>query len=133
VSRPAAFQALTIAVRVPMTFRQTGGRKQIIAPADAVTAATPKRQVDATIVKALGRAHRWKRMLESGGYATTAELAAAEKINASYMARVLRLTLLAPDIVQAMLDGDPRMKVRLQDLLEPFPYGWDRQWRQWPG
>jgi hypothetical protein len=115
-----------------MTFRQIGGRKQVIAPGDAAPRVPPpKRRVDATIVKALGRAHRWKRILESGEYATTAELAAAEKINPSYMARVLRLTLIAPDVIEALLDGEPRMKVRLQDLLEPFPLEWDKQRGQW--
>jgi hypothetical protein len=121
----------TVAVRVPMTFRRIGGRKQIIAPGDTAPGVPrPQRRVDATIVKALGRAHRWKGMLENGEYTTTAELAAAEKINASYLARVLRLTLLAPDIVQSLLDGDPRIKEQLQGLLTPFPVGWDQQRRR---
>ena len=53
----------------------------------------------------VARAFRWRRMLETGQYATVKDLAAAEKINASYVCRVLRLTLLAPDLVEAILDG----------------------------
>jgi hypothetical protein len=60
---------------------------------------------DTTLVKALARAFRWRRMMEAGRYGTIDELAAAEKINSSYVSRLLRLTLLAPDIVEAILDG----------------------------
>jgi hypothetical protein len=62
-------------------------------------------RADPALVKALARAHRWKRLLESGRYGSLAELAAAEKIDRSYIARTLRVTLLAPDIVEAILDG----------------------------
>jgi hypothetical protein len=61
---------------------------------------------DSTLVKALARAFRWRRMMESGRFATIDELAAVEKINSSYVSRLLRLTLLAPNIVDAILDGD---------------------------
>ena len=57
------------------------------------------RRTDNTLVKALARAFRWKRMLESGEYATIAELAEREGIAPSYMTRVLRLALLAPDAI----------------------------------
>jgi hypothetical protein len=56
-------------------------------------------RVDNTMVKALSRAYRWKRMLESGEFVTVQDLAAAEKINPSYFSRVLRLALLGPDII----------------------------------
>jgi hypothetical protein len=62
-------------------------------------------QVNSTLVKVPARAFRWRRMLESGAYGTIAELAAAEKINSSYVSRLLRLTLLAPEIVEMILDG----------------------------
>jgi hypothetical protein len=80
----------TVTVRVPMTFCRRGGRKAVVTPDGAATWA-PRPRVDNTMVKALARAHRWKRMLESGEYASLAELAAAEKINPSYLTRVLRL------------------------------------------
>ena len=66
-------------------------------------------------------------MLETGRYGTIDELAAAEKINSSYVSRLLRLTLLAPDIVEAILDGRQPENVTLPGLMEPFPAEWDRQ------
>ena len=89
--------------------------------------ATQPRKTDNTLVKALARAFRWKRMLESGEFATIAELAEREGIAPSYMTRVLRLTLLAPDIVEAILDGKQGPEVTLARVLEPFPVEWSSQ------
>ncbi len=86
--------AQTLTVRVPFVIRKRGGRKLAIA-ADGSTLALPRPRIDSTLVKALARAHRWNKLLESGRYGSAAELAAAEKINPSYVSRVLRLTLLA--------------------------------------
>ena len=72
---------------------------------------------------------RWLKLLETGVYATIDEMAAAEKINASYVCRVLRLTLLAPDIVEAILDGRQPPEVTLAGLMRPFPAGWGEQLR----
>ena len=79
------------------------------------------------MIKALGRAFRWKRMLDTGEYATINELAEREGIAPSYMTRVQRLTLLAPDIVEAILDGRTGTEVTLARLLEPFPVEWSDQ------
>jgi hypothetical protein len=79
------------------------------------------------IVRALARAHRWRRMLEDGKYATLGEISKAEKVNASYLSRVIRLSLLAPDVIEAILDGRLREGVQLGDLLEPLPMGWEEQ------
>ena len=89
--------------------------------------ATQPRRTDNTLVKALARAFRWKRMLESGEYATIAELAEREGIAPSYMTRVLRLTLLAPDIIEGILDGKQGPEVTLAQVLEPFPLTWQHQ------
>ena len=79
------------------------------------------------LINALANAHRWQRILDGGDYATVAELAAAERMNSSYLSRVLRLTLLAPAIVDAMLDGRQPAGMTLARLLEPFPAVWERQ------
>jgi hypothetical protein len=86
--------------------------------------ATHSRRTDSALVKALARAFRWRRMLESGEFATIAELAEHEGIAPSYMTRVLRLTLLAPDIIEAILDGKQGPEVTLARGLEPFPSDW---------
>ena len=89
--QPITCDGQTLTVRVPLTSRRRGGRKQVVTP-EGATWAAPQAQIDSTLVKALARAHRWKRMLESGRYASVTELAEAEKINQSYLCRVLRLT-----------------------------------------
>ena len=117
-------QMLTI--RIPLKVRKRGGRKTMISP--DVLAVPPR--LDVTLVKALARAHRWRRLLEDGSYSTIKELAAAEKINVSYISRVLRLTLLAPEIVEAILDGRQPEGMALPVLMATFPVAWERQrWR----
>jgi len=113
----------TLTLHVPFRVVKRGGRKEMQLPDGA---AQPRR-TDNTLVKALARAFRWKRMLESGELATIAELAEREGIAPSYMTRVLRLTLLAPDIVVAILDGKQGHEVTLTRVLEPFPMGWAPQ------
>ena len=123
--------AQTLTVRVPFLIRKRGGRKLAIA-ADGTTLAPPRARIDGTLVKALARAHRWNRLLETGRYGSAAELAAAEKINPSYVSRVLRLTLLAPDIVEAIVEGRQAEGVEAALLLQPFSMAWDEQRRGLP-
>lgn len=113
----------TVTLDVPFRVVKRGGRKEMQLP----EAAEKPRRTDNTLVKALARAFRWKRLLESGEYATIAELAEREGIASSYLTRVLRLTLLAPDIVEALLDGRHGQAVTLARVLEPFPLEWKHQ------
>jgi hypothetical protein len=115
--------AETITVRVPMTFRKRGGRKQVIAP-DGETWVASRHRIDSTLVKALARAFRWRKMLETGVVATVTEIAAKEKINPSYVSRVLRLTLLEPEIVETILDGRHSPEVTLPGLMKGVPVEW---------
>ena len=85
------------------------------------------RHPDDALIKALARAFRWKRMLESGEFATIAELAAREAIPSTYVARVLRLTLLAPELIEAILDGRQPRALTLPTLMKPFPAAWKEQ------
>ena len=107
-----------------MTFTIRGGRKTILS--DAVPA-PPQPRIDNALLKALARAHRWQRMIESGEYASITELAKAEGVNDSYACRVLRLSLLAPSIVTAILDGRHDCDVMLKQLMRPLPVRWDEQ------
>jgi hypothetical protein len=113
----------TVTLHVPFRVVNRGGRKEIRLPEEA----RETRRTDNTLVKALARAFRWKRMLESGEFATIAELAEREGIASSYMTRVLRLTLLAPGIVEAILNGKQGPEVTLARVLEPFPQEWADQ------
>lgn len=113
----------TVTVNVPFRVVKRGGRKEMRLP----DGATAPRRSDNTLVKALARAFRWKRMIESGEFATISELAEHERMAPSYMTRVMRLTLLAPEIVEAILDGKQGPEVTLKRLLEPFPAEWANQ------
>ena len=114
----------TITVHVPMTFTIRGGRKTILS--DAVPA-PPQPRIDNALLKALARAHRWRRMIESGEYGSITELAKAEGVNQSYACRILRLSLLAPSIVTAILDGRHDSDVMLKQLMKPLPVRWEEQ------
>ncbi len=120
--KPAATPDI-ITIHVPFRFIKRGGRKEVQLP----DGAPAQRRTDNTLIKALARAFRWKRMLESGEFNTINELAEHEGIAPSYMTRVIRLTLLAPDIVEAILDGKQGPEVTLGRLLEPFPVEWEGQ------
>jgi len=113
----------TVTLYVPFRVVKRGGRKEMQLPEGATRPA----RTDSTLVKALARAFRWKRMLESGEFATIAELAEREGIAPSYMTRVLRLTLLSPDIVEAILDGKQGPEVTLARVLEPLSLEWAAQ------
>ena len=112
-----------VTLHVPFRVVKRGGRKEM----QMAEGATQARRTDNTLVKALARAFRWKRMLESGEFATIAELAEREGIAPSYMTRILRLTLLAPEVVEAILDGRQGPEVTLSRLLEPRPTAWSAQ------
>jgi hypothetical protein len=118
----------TIVVTIPMQWKRCGGRKVIIAPdggGDAWAPAKPRH--DETLIRALARAHRWKRMLEEGSYRSASEIAEAEKVTRSFVNRLLRLTLLAPDIQEAILDGRQPKGMQLEELTRALPSRWHEQ------
>ncbi|MFZ1413162.1 MAG: hypothetical protein WAS73_01075 [Defluviicoccus sp.] len=132
-AKPTAPQATwrlegnTIVVDIPMTWKRRGGRKVIIAPDGGDAWAPAKLRHDETLIRALARAHRWKRMLEEGIQGSVSEIAEAEKIDRSYVNRLLRLTLLAPDIQQAILDGRQPKGMQLEELTRAMPGEWNSQ------
>ena len=113
----------TMTLHVPFRIVKRGGRKEMQLP----DGATQPHRTGNTLVKALARAFRWKRILESGEFATIAELAEREGIAPSYMTRVLRLTQLEPGIIEAVLDGRQGDAVTLARLMDPFPISWIKQ------
>ena len=113
----------TVTIHVPFRLVKRGGRKEMQLPEGAAQTRKP----DNTLVKALARAFRWKRMLDSGEFATIADLAEHEGIAPSYMTRVMRLTLLAPVVVEAILDGRQGVGVTLEGVLKDVPLEWERR------
>lgn len=119
----------TITVRVPISIRKRGGRKVVLV-LDGTMHESNKlycQRVDNAMVKALARAFRWQEMLESQKYSTVAEIASKEHINESYVSRLLRLTLLAPDIVEVILDGKQSPAMTLATLMPRLPAIWKDQ------
>ena len=117
----------TVTVHIPFRLVKRGGRKEMQLP----DGASSQRRMDNTLVKALARAFRWKRMLESGEFASISELAEKEGIAFTYMARLLRLALLSPILVDCILSGNHSPVVTLAKLMEPFPLNWDQQRSLW--
>ena len=110
-----------------MRFQRRGGRKRIVAPDGSEIAPTTKPQPDGTLVKALARAWRWQRMLDEGVYASVSDIGDAEDISKSYVSRILRLALLAPDLVEAILAGSTDQVLMLEKLQRPLPASWAEQ------
>jgi hypothetical protein len=120
----------TITIHIPLTFRKRGGRKRVVTPDGAVWA--PRPRVDNAMVEALARAFRWRKMLDEGVHGTLEDLGKAKRLAPSYVSGILRLTLLAPEIVEAILDGRQPAELQLDDLLAGFPIGWGQQGRLRP-
>jgi hypothetical protein len=119
--------ATSITVRVPLTIRRRPGRKTVVMPEDAPAAVPTRTRADPALVKALARAFQYQRLLDEGRYASISEMAAEEEVDRGYLGRILQLTLLAPDIVDALLDGRQPSELGLPALMEPFPPEWDAQ------
>jgi hypothetical protein len=115
-----------VTIKVPFAVRQRGGRKLVLAP-DGAPAPPLAPRVDGTLAKAIARAFRWQKMLETGQYATIKEIAKAERMNPSYVSRILRLTLLAPATVEEILVGWRTTDLTLAEAMAPFPIAWVEQ------
>ena len=117
----------TTTVTVPFTIRKRGGRKLILTP-DGTPASLPTRaRPDSALLKALARGFRWQKMLREGDYQTLEEIADVEKINSSYVSRLLRMTLLAPEVVEAILTGRQPPGLTMAKAMKPFPMEWRNQ------
>jgi hypothetical protein len=116
-----------ISIEIPMVFKKRGGRRIIILPDGSHGHPTPAATIDNTMVKAIARAFRWQKLLEEGTYGCLDEIAKAERIGPSFISRVIRLASLAPDIVDAILDGRQPVCLTLKDLMVSFPVEWEQQ------
>jgi hypothetical protein len=120
-------EVATLTMRIPVRLQRRGGRKLIITPEEAVP--TPRR--DETLVKALVRAHRWRRKFESGQAKLITDVAEQEGVTDAYVCRLLPHTCLAPDIVEAILDGRKPKGLRLAEMLGNGPLAWNVQRETW--
>ena len=114
-----------VTVRVPLTIRRRPGRKTLVSLGFGAEGGRIATKADPALVKALARAFRYQKLLDDGRFASISEMAAAEKIERGYLGSLLRLTLLAPEMVEAILDGRQPEGVTLPRLLEGVPVGWN--------
>ena len=121
------FDGKTITARIPMTFARRGGRKMIVAPDGGDAWAPTKPRPHETLIRALARGHRWKRMLEGGKYRSAGELADTEGVSRSFVNRLLRITVLAPNIQEAILDGRQPKGIQLEELARSMPNSSEKQ------
>jgi hypothetical protein len=98
-----------------------GGRKLVITPDGLAATPAPRGRVDSALLKALARGFRWRKLLETGHFATIEEIAEAENINPSYISQLLRMTLLAPEVVEAILAGRQPEGLTMAWAMRQFP------------
>jgi hypothetical protein len=122
----AGLEVDTLTIRIPIRLQRRGGRKLIMMP-EGVTAPARKPSRDETLVKALVRAHRWRRRIESGEAKSITDLAEQEGVTDAYVCRLLPLTCLAPDLVEAILDGLQPKGLGLAEMLGNGPLAWGEQ------
>lgn len=116
-----------ISIEIPMAFKKRGGRKVIVLPDGSHGHPMPAATIDNTMIKAIARAFRWQKLLENGTYSCIDDIAKGERICASFVGKVFRLSLLAPGIVAEIIDGTHPATLTLKDLMKPFPVEWEQQ------
>jgi hypothetical protein len=126
----AGLEVDTLTIRIPIRLQRRGGRKLIMMP-EGVPAPARKPSRDDTLIKALVRAHRWRRRIESNHAKSVTDLAAQEAVTDAYVCRLLPLTCIAPDIVEAILDGRQPKGLRLAEMLGNGPVAWEEQRGAW--
>jgi hypothetical protein len=130
MTKRSALELDTLTIRIPIRLQRRGGRKLIMMP-EGVAAPARKPSRDETLVKALVRAHRWRRKIESGQAKSITDLAEQEGVTDAYVCRLLPLTCLAPGLVEAILDGRQPEGLRLGEMLGNSPLAWKEQRRAW--
>jgi hypothetical protein len=117
----------TLVIHIPMQLKKRGGRKEIIVPEGLPGAGEPRSAAQEPIVTALARAFHWQGLVESGRYGSITELAAALGVDRSYVRRILRLALLAPDILESIVRGEEPSGLSLERLTKDLPVSWEEQ------
>ncbi|MHB8970923.1 MAG: hypothetical protein ACYC3X_01170 [Pirellulaceae bacterium] len=118
-----------IVVRIPVRFHRRNGRQMVLTHGGSNGQAAPVRETNGSLVSALAKAYRWQEQLESGEFASLEDLAAANGVDRTYVGRILRLTSLAPEIVERILNGNEPHEISLRQLQKGIPSRWDEQRR----
>lgn len=116
-----------IVVNVPLTLKKRGGRKEVILPQAFASDSPMRPSHQEALVIAIARAHRWQKLLDEGKFESISDLARDIGLDVSFAARLLRLTLLSPDIVESILMGNEPSGLSLTTLTKQLPMLWDEQ------
>jgi len=117
----------SIRVRIPMKLKKRSGRKMVIVPDGMENAARPVPDYHEALVVALARAYLWNELIETGKFTSIKELAETIGLDSAYVARIMRLALLSPEIVSAIVDGNEPGGLSYRMLAKPFPVLWEEQ------
>jgi hypothetical protein len=116
-----------VVVRIPMRIKRVAGRMEVIVPEGLEDSQPLKAAPQEPLVTALARAFHWQQLIDDGKYTSITELAAALGVDRCYVRRILTLTTLAPDLVQAIVEGRESSGLSLERLVKGFPFAWDAQ------
>ena len=110
-------------IKIPIEFRYDNGRKRIYYPE------LPDEQlkINKPLATGIARAYRWQELLDSGEFDSPEALAEALNVNVTYVRRILKLTLLAPPIVDAIFAGKAPWTLSLTKLDTDLPFSWKEQ------
>jgi len=114
---------------VPLTIRRKRNHK-VMTPPPGEHSALGSGGEDISMIRALGKAFYWQKLLDRGEFATIRDLSRSMKLEQGWVAEVLRMTMLAPDIIEAVLDGKQPRHLNLQTLRgrhDPLPRDWQEQ------
>lgn len=117
-----------VRVNIPMKVRKPRGRTEIVLP-DVPRPGNGGHYQDyqQSLAIAIARGHLWCEMLESGRFSSLREMAAKFGLCESYMARMVRLASLAPDIVEAVMDGNEPRGLSIVAFADAVPDNWEKQ------
>ena len=116
-----------LVVRIPMRMKRHGSRKRIVVPGEEMDGTWPAAAAQEPLVVALARGHHWRDLIESGKYGGVSQLANALGVDRSYVGRMIRLTLFAPDIIETIIRGREPSGLSLARLVREGPVRWDEQ------
>lgn len=110
-------------IRVPLTLRHCRGKKTVV---PAPECGPDSRKTSDAFLKALAKAHRWRTEIEAGSFSSVTDLARAKRVNQSYACRILRLSLLSPQVVEAVLDNT-MSRLHFKSFWQSVPMLWSEQ------
>ena len=109
-----------VKITIPMAFRSCAGRKRIVTTDSEMIFTDP-------MITNIARAFRWQALIDSGKFSNVHELARGIGKDDGYVSRIIRLTLLSPEIIHAIIAGTLEKDIGIEQLKQAMPLMWDDQ------